>query len=76
MGTMGSLPQCAPGPAATVTRAARSLRRGGGSSSLGMLLLAFDGLLTNPRRHQHALVSGALLQRGAPAMGASSIRSG
>ena len=73
MGTMGSLPQCAPGPAATVTRAARSLRRGGGSSSLGMLLLAFDWLRPYPSGNLHGLVSERIAAARSRTMGASSI---
>ena len=61
---MASLPQCATGPAATATQAARSLRRASGCSSFRSVLLPFDWLLPDPRRNLHGLVSGALLQRG------------
>ena len=70
---MASLPRCGTGPAATATQAARSVRRWSRCSSSGSVLLPLDGLLPDPRRNLHGLVSRASLRCTAEPVGASSM---
>ena len=69
---MESLAQCATGPAATATHDPAAQRRVSVCSSYRSALLPLDGLLPDPSRNLHGLVSARFAAERSRTMGASS----
>ena len=69
---MASLAQCGTGPAATATLEPAAQQRVAVCSSHRLGLLWLDGLLPDPSRNLHGLVSGRIAAKRSRTMGASS----